>query len=379
MGASEVPLLPDGNPPSEFRVFRAGPNPSDYGEIIFDAKAAEMVMGEVARKGNPLFFDWNHGSELPKAQKTRENAAAAGQFKPFIRDGELWVSCEWNADGFEDVKKRRYNLFSPTFPYDDTDGVIRPCGLSSIALLNRAGLDHIDRIAAGAASTDHEGDHAMNEAEIKKLQDDLRAANERIVSLEAKDRTRGVLALGAILGLGSAATDEERVEAVKGIVLFREKALSLSGAKTADEALVVITAWKDSHGKVAELAAKEEARASLALQADFDAIVAGAVKELKIDVAKAEEFKANELARMGGKLTAAGIDGTKKLVALMHAKGNPVGAGPREPKRGEKPVISAEQKQLLELHGFKVETAEKALAAEQVFLEARARQIGTAA
>lgn len=367
--------LTEGKAPSEFRLFRAGSNDSDYGPITFDDKAAADVMAAQQKKGNPLFFDWNHGMMVPKEQRTREQGASAGRFELAVRDGELWaVNCQWNEKGAAAVAAREYELFSPAFAVDEEDGVQRPTQVLNCALVNLAGLDHLEPIAAGAAL---EPGDVMTEAEIQKLRADLEAASAKVVTLEAKNAGRGILALSAVLGLGADVTDEARVAAVSELVKVRKDVLALAGATVVTDAIVTLTAWKDSHGKVAALTEKETARETLALQAEFDGIVAGAVKDLKVGGGTVtDEFKANELARMGGKLTAAGVEGTKKLVAMMHAKGNPVGAGPVAPKTGEQTVITAEQKALLALHGHKVETAERALAVEAAYLEAKAAREG---
>lgn len=367
LSADALPRLSDGKPPAEFRIFRAGANPSDYGDIVFDEKAAEMVMAEYERKGNPLFFDWNHGHDLPKDKRTRESGASAGEFKLEVRAGELWATgCEWTADAYEDLEKRRYNLFSPTFPVDDTDGVIRPCGLMGIAILNRAGLDHLDRIAAGAADTNDERDDDMKTAE--QIQAELDTEKKKVLALEGEVATLkskgGVLALAAIVGVSAEA---EVGPAVTALVKVRRDVLALAGVDSADDAIVTLRAWKDSHGKVAGLVAAEEKRAQLALEAAFDEIVEQGVKELKIGGGEVTaSWKAAQLEAMGGKLTDVGVAATKKLVAMMAPMGKAPGTGPKQPSLAKEPgELTEKQKAFLALHGVKEETALAAIAAEK--------------
>lgn len=374
LDASSLPLLADGEPPKEFRVFRAGVNDSDYGPILFDAKAAEMVMAEIERKGNPLFFDWNHGSELPKEKKTRDNAASAGEFKPFVRDGELWVACEWNEDGFEDVKKRRYNLFSPTFPYDDTDGEIRPCGLSSIALLNRAGLDHLNRIAAGARLED-QGDDTMDE-KLKELQAKLDAANEKVLALETKNAGRGVLALSAVLGLAAAASDEDRVSAVKALVKVREDVLALASKASDGEALGVLRGWKENAAEVATIKAEAAEKEAIALTASFDGLLDKAVADLKVAPAEKAGLRKAMLSGTKGVVTAEGVAELTAYLETRQPMGKKPGEGPKAPPAGEAAGITAEQKSLLKLHSISLESAERALENERLYLESKAAREG---
>lgn len=375
-----LPVLPDGKPPSEIRIFAAGVNPSDYGPITFDAKAAEAVMEAQKRKNNPLFIDWNHGHAVPKEKRTREQGESAGEFALEVRDGELWAKgIQWTEAGADSVGKRKYNLFSPWFAFerDERDDVTRPTCLMNFALVNRAGLDNLQRIAAEAATG---RDDDMKTAE--QIQAELDKATQRTVALEAevatlkaKDSTRGTLALGAVLGLAADATDEVRVSAVRGLVKVREDVLALT-AKTSDaEAIGVLRAWKGNADEVATIRAEAAAKTALALTAEFDGIVETAVKDLKVDVAKKADFRANELARMGGTVTAEGVAQVKTLVAFMNPKGNATGRGPTAPASAGPQEITAEQKNLLTLHGIKVESAERAIATEALYTSAKAAQL----
>lgn len=47
-------------PPARFRLWKAGPNPGDYGNVNFTPAAAASVMGEYQRRGNALVMDIEH-------------------------------------------------------------------------------------------------------------------------------------------------------------------------------------------------------------------------------------------------------------------------------------------------------------------------------
>ena len=51
----------DKTPPTEFRIFKAGTNPSTKGPFLFDEKAASSVMGLYEKMGRRVTFDYDHG------------------------------------------------------------------------------------------------------------------------------------------------------------------------------------------------------------------------------------------------------------------------------------------------------------------------------
>ncbi len=302
---ADIALLSDGTPPTEFRIFRAGVNESDYGPITFDAKAADMVLAADREKGNPLYFDWNHG--MAQKGASRAQGAAAGTFQLAVRptaDGpELWaVACGWTDEGAEDIAKRRYNLFSPAFLFArDERGVTRPTQLINCALVNLAGLDHLQPIAASA---DLEGEETMNEAEIQALKSRAEKAEAELATLKAQQASGGMM-LGAALGLGTNVSEEGRIEAAKSLAKTRGDVLALTGQATESAALGVLTAWKGSHERVAALSAEVETRAQADRETRFTATLDQALTETKISQAEKPFWEGQ--CKEGGKVTEKGL------------------------------------------------------------------------
>jgi hypothetical protein len=362
-------LLADGKPPSEFRLFRSGINESDYGPILFDELAAQMVMEAQEEKGNPLYFDCNHG--MLREDPSEEDAKSYGEFalevRPVEGGVELWAKdCMWNEDGYRLVQKRLYNLFSPAFsPARDSDGVVRPGKFINCALVNRAGLDHIKPLAAAARNPE---DTTMTDQEIKALKDQLTAAQAEVVALKAKDTTRGVLMIGAVLGLAAAATDDDRVDAVKSLVRVRDELIALSGKSTVAEAIGLIKGWKESHAEVGQLRTRETERETVALAAEFDALVKKGVDEFRIWPAEVDGVKKLALAGYGGKATKEAIAEFAAYLPTRPVQKAGGGEGPKQPKRetaGSSPEplkMSAKAAEICGLLNIPQETRDRAMA-----------------
>lgn len=129
-------ILPEGEAPSELRLFRAGVNQTSKGDLLFDEASAALVMEDYAVRGNELPFDIGHDSLSPTGPVERHEAA--GWFKPEVRPGEggseLWASgIAWCSDIAEKIKARKYRYFSPAI---QTDGEKRITRLVNVALTN---------------------------------------------------------------------------------------------------------------------------------------------------------------------------------------------------------------------------------------------------
>ena len=360
-------------PPKEITLLKAGVNESDYGPITFDEKAAEMVLAADKAKGNPLYFDINHGMAVPKEQRTREQGEAAGSFKLAVRDGNLVaIDCEWNGAGAKSINERLYNLFSPFFAWEsDENGVVRPTQVLNCALVNMAGLDHIEPIAAEA---DLKGDVTMNEAEIKALQDRVAKAEAEVVTLRGKT---GVMALAAIVGV----SDEAEVKGtVTALVKVRTDVLALTAQTEPAAALGVLKAWKKSHDDVGALTARETERETVALEAEFKGLLDKGVKELRIDAAPAsvEKVRKFALAGYGGKVTKEAVAEFAAYLPTLHAKGVAAGGGggPTQRKGGNEPLaLSADQIEMLEKYRIPKEFGERALKQKERFIAHKAKEL----
>lgn len=127
-------LLPEGSaPPTEFRIFKAGANPTTKGVFIFDAAAAAAVMASYTAQGVRHMIDLNHESLEPA---TREDSGdARGWYDLELRNGELWaVNVTWTPDGARRLAEKRQRYISPAFCTDDEKRVTEMINCALVAM-----------------------------------------------------------------------------------------------------------------------------------------------------------------------------------------------------------------------------------------------------
>lgn len=150
-GDAEKPL------PTEFRIFRAGANPSVKGTVVFDARAAELVMAAAAQWGNDYMIDLEHNSLIPRlVDSDNSDHDARGWFRPEVRDGELWAAgVTWTADGAARLRDRRQRYMSPAFytRESDPDDVPRVTELINVALCAMPATDQLEALVASRGLT----------------------------------------------------------------------------------------------------------------------------------------------------------------------------------------------------------------------------------
>jgi len=136
-------------PPTAFRLFRAGANPSSKGLFQFGPAEAAAVMAAWRTEGqHRLPIDVEHSSLDPAAMAARSNAGdAVGWFTPELRNGgELWASqVEWGPAGLERLAKKSQSYFSPAF---SADGEGRVTALVNVALVAMPALHALDQLVA---------------------------------------------------------------------------------------------------------------------------------------------------------------------------------------------------------------------------------------
>jgi len=331
-----IHLSADKKAPTEITLLHHGINQSDYGPILFDAQAADMVMSEFRRKGIPrLFADWNHGTIPTQGgpPPTREQAKSSCSFVPMVNAaGDLIASdIRWTEKGRADVESEEYGLFSPAFvPVCDGD-ICRPGKLVNFALVNRAGLDGIEPLlAAYAAALTEE-----NQMEYEKLYNEEKARNAALSAELATARTASteVLALGAAIGMVSA-PNAERVTALTSLVTFKVDVLKLTGKDDLSEALGVLEGNKAKAAGYDALKAESDQREITALTAKLDAAIERGVKELKIAPAVKDMWREDALAHGGGKPTEAAIAKLNAKIDASPAHGTAVGDGAKQRANG---------------------------------------------
>lgn len=120
---------PEGQPPSEFRIFAMGENRSSKGTVVLDATSARAVLDAFADHGmDRLPIDYGHGMVF------RDDHRSAGWFTPELRDDGLWaVNVEWTPRAFDALKAREFRFISPAFRVDEKQRVVE---LLNVALTN---------------------------------------------------------------------------------------------------------------------------------------------------------------------------------------------------------------------------------------------------
>lgn len=127
-----ITVGPDGQLPTEARIFKAGWNETEKGPYLFDDKAAELVMAHQASMGSvDRMIDLEHLSL--DEQGPNYDPDARGWCRLAVRNGELWlVGITWTPDGSERLTSRKQRYLSPAFPPPDEDG--RVTAIVNIAL-----------------------------------------------------------------------------------------------------------------------------------------------------------------------------------------------------------------------------------------------------
>jgi hypothetical protein len=100
--------------PTRFRIFTKGWNGSTKGKVLFDDKAAAMVMSEYNKHGADLMLDLEHLSLKPDAPNYDPNAR--GWCRLEVLNGELWaVVKSFTPDGAQRLESKTQRYISPAF------------------------------------------------------------------------------------------------------------------------------------------------------------------------------------------------------------------------------------------------------------------------
>lgn len=125
--------------PTEFKLFAPGWNDSTKGAVLFDERAAELVMTAYRTHGTDLMIDLEHQSllSLEEAASARADACdARGWFSLDLRpDGSLWaVVNSWTPDGERRLREKSQRYISPAFLTDDTGRVVELINCAIVAM-----------------------------------------------------------------------------------------------------------------------------------------------------------------------------------------------------------------------------------------------------
>lgn len=120
-------------PPTEFRIFKAGENPTTKGVFLFDEAAAQSVMVAYQAQGVECMIDLEHQA-LGDANRA-DSADARGWFKLELRGGDLWATgVRWTADGARRLSEKTQRYTSPAFLADEHGQISELINVALVAM-----------------------------------------------------------------------------------------------------------------------------------------------------------------------------------------------------------------------------------------------------
>lgn len=201
--------------PTEFRIFRAGANPSTKGTVIFDDAAAASVMAAYSTQGVDLPLDLEHQSL--DAPIRPDSTDARAWFKLELRNGELWaVDVKWNADGARRLAEKTQRYTSPAFYTDEECRVTELINVALVAMpathqaaplvaASKRGLAPPTKVGNTVVrSPQRRNQYPMNPELLKKI----------LAAIEAGDDKSGLLAEIVAQAAGGAPASEPAAEAM---------------------------------------------------------------------------------------------------------------------------------------------------------------------
>jgi phage I-like protein len=316
-------------PPTEFRIFRAGVNPSDKGDFLFDDEAARMVMEAFAKKGTRLTMDYEH---MALSDPPQIAPAACSSWVPEVRGGELWATqCNWTAKAADLIATRQYTRFSPAFMHEPK--TMRVTRILNVALTNLEALDGVRPLVAASATAP--GD-PMRKMCCAKCSAALKTPTDDEDGDEAYCKTcsMGTAKMLTLVGLKATMAESEVAVELSSIASFNGEIMKLTGKTSRAEALGVIAGWKANSAEADALRKAAVDAEEKRLTAEFDGILERASVGAKLPPAERESVKALALVGSGGKVTA---DAIKALTAYFAARGTVVSTA-ETPARANAPV-----------------------------------------
>ncbi len=289
----ELPITAEGQPPSEYRVFAYGVNPTSKGDYLFDEASASSVMAAYADQGNELMSDWEHSSLLkpPVDLSTK----ASSWFTPQIRGDELghpelWsAGVRWTPRAFQQLSDGETRYFSPAFDYeaqpDKATGARRIVRLINIALTNLPATKHMTPlVAASETAEDSAATTDPKEKPMKSVK--CTQCKKAIQGLSMADDGEENTAYHSTCAPGEAEAKKltaalsldpgdapAMLSQATQLGELRREVLSITGAKELGGAIGTLRAHAESHTKVAQLTADLATREKAERFTAFDALV----------------------------------------------------------------------------------------------------------
>lgn len=178
-------------PPTEFRIFKRGVNPTSKGDFLFDDEAAKLVMAAYRKAGTDIMLDLEHLSL--DSDSNNYDPSAYGWCKLEVRNGELWaVAVTWTDEGAERLRSRKSRYISPAFRF----------------LTDNGRVTEIYNIAICAVPATYETPALV--AASKRV-------GEKIGILTVEVENMDIKKILAALGLSEDATEADVLEAIKAL------------------------------------------------------------------------------------------------------------------------------------------------------------------
>lgn len=153
--ARAIEASADGAAPSAARLWRAGWNKTDKGDLKFTPRSAELVAEAFEARGNPLAFYYEHEDRIPLAQRggaPMKGVCSAPSSRLAVRDSdtgpELWAEeIAWTAEAKRQIETGERRQISPIAAFDEeTREIIRIENVSLCA----EGATHFGTLLASA-------------------------------------------------------------------------------------------------------------------------------------------------------------------------------------------------------------------------------------
>jgi phage I-like protein len=315
----------DKQPPTEFRLFKAGKNKTLKGELSFSARSAKECAAFAEELGRDLVIDYEHASlGASSAVDPSKAGEAAGFFSIETRDDGLWATnVSWTDDAAAKLSARKYRYFSPVVTYDrETREVL---SVFNAALTNNPATLAQKPLVASATPVAPFLETAV--------------AN----------------AFNVALSLHPDAAESVALTALEKLKAGAEALLSATGKATVSEAVGTISAWKAGAEKAEALAAELATLKAAAVDGQVAALIAEGKKAGKVAPAQVEL------------LTKMGKRDVEELKAFLAASPKLMGGAAIEPTSDAAGVgavgLTATELAVLNLMGVKPEAFAKTKAA----------------
>ena len=226
-------------PPTEFRLFRAGANETTKGVFLFSEESQKSVMDGYQRHGADVPIDYEH--KMLDYFASADDMRAAGWFTPEVRDGELWAAnVRWTNKAASALREGEWRYISPAFTTGEDGRIFE---LINVALTNLPATHQLEALVAASRAREalsakpHPASSGKETPSMKNI----------LIALGLSEGASEADAVGALARLKDAAGQDK--QAIGQI-------LSIVGSASLPEAIGNVAGLRDEAAKVNELSGK---------------------------------------------------------------------------------------------------------------------------